>query len=206
MVCFRYLRMSEAWSIAGDYFEACNCDTACPCVFLGDPTQGHCTVLVAWHIKEGKTGQVSLGGLNFALACYTPGNMLKTKWDVAVYIDERATPAQKEGLVGIVSGQAGGMFAALGPLIGKVLGVKSTRIDFRVDGKQRSLTIPGIAEVKTEAISGPGGETQLTNLPFGVAPSVTVGRSVKLSLKDYGWNWDVSGRNSFMAPFSLQGP
>lgn len=198
--------MAEAWSIAGDYFEACNCDTACPCVFLGDPTHGNCTVLVAWHIKDGKAGQESLTGLNFVLAVYTPGNMMKGKWDVAVYVDSRATSSQKEALVGIVSGQSGGLFAALGPLIGKVVAVKSVPIDFRVDGKKRSLSIPGIAEMQTEALSGPGGETQLTNPSFSITPSATVGRSVKLSLKDHGWSWDISGRNSFMSPFSYQGP
>jgi hypothetical protein len=198
--------MAEAWSISGDYFEACNCATACPCVFLGDPTQGHCTVVVAWHIKEGKSGPESLAGLNFALACYTPGNMMKTKWDVAVYIDERATPSQKERLVRIISGQAGGLFGAIGPLIGKVLGVKSARMDFRVEGKKRSLTIPGIAEIRSEALAGPGGDTQLTNPSFGITPSVTVGRSSKLSLKDYGWDWNLSGGNSFMSPFKNEGP
>ncbi len=198
--------MPGAWSLAGDYFEACNCETACPCVFLGDPSHGDCTVMVAWHIDEGKAGNVPLGGLNFALAVHTPGNMMKTKWEVAVYVDERASAAQKDALVGIVSGQAGGLFAGLGPLIGKVVGVKSVRMDFSVDGKKRSLKIPGIAEMQAEALSGPAGETTLTNMSFSVTPSVTVGRSTKLSLQDHGWNWDLSGRNSFMSPFAYQGP
>jgi hypothetical protein len=34
------------WGLSGTYFESCNCDTACPCVFLSEPTEGDCTVLV----------------------------------------------------------------------------------------------------------------------------------------------------------------
>jgi hypothetical protein len=30
----------ENWKLEGDYFEPCNCDTVCPCVFLGNPDQG----------------------------------------------------------------------------------------------------------------------------------------------------------------------
>ena len=32
------------WEISGTYFEACNCEIACPCVFLSAPTTGDCTV------------------------------------------------------------------------------------------------------------------------------------------------------------------
>jgi len=47
--------MSEKWNLSGTYFEACNCDAACPCVFLSNPTEGECTVLVAWHVDPGES-------------------------------------------------------------------------------------------------------------------------------------------------------
>jgi len=28
------------WKIEGDYFEGCNCDSICPCIFLADPDKG----------------------------------------------------------------------------------------------------------------------------------------------------------------------
>ncbi|MFP6650784.1 MAG: DUF1326 domain-containing protein, partial [Dehalococcoidia bacterium] len=54
------------WSISGTYFEACNCEIACPCVFLSAPTDEDCTVLIAWHIESGSFGDTALDGLNVA--------------------------------------------------------------------------------------------------------------------------------------------
>ncbi|MBN4056073.1 DUF1326 domain-containing protein, partial [bacterium AH-315-J23] len=44
------------WTLDGQYFEACNCDAACPCVFLSPPTTGECTVIIGWHIQKGIYG------------------------------------------------------------------------------------------------------------------------------------------------------
>ncbi len=38
--------MAPKWQAKGDYFETCNCETLCPCIFLSPPTEGNCTVLV----------------------------------------------------------------------------------------------------------------------------------------------------------------
>jgi len=68
--------MPASWKIAGSYFEACNCDVACPCIFLSAPTSGDCTLLVAWHIEQGRFGQIDLDGLKAVLAVHSPGHML----------------------------------------------------------------------------------------------------------------------------------
>ena len=81
--------MPNSWKIAGSYFEACSCDLACPCVFLSPPTSGDCTVLLAWHIDQGRFGEVNLDGLNAVLAAHAPGHMLEVKWKVALYVDEQ---------------------------------------------------------------------------------------------------------------------
>jgi hypothetical protein len=47
-----------SWQLKGTYFEACNCNVACPCVFLSAPSEGECRVLVAWHVDQGKDGEV----------------------------------------------------------------------------------------------------------------------------------------------------
>ena len=75
-----------------------------------------------WHIDSGSFGEVALDGLNVALMIYSPGHMLQTKWQVALYADELATEAQADALTQIYTGQAGGLFEALGGFIGEVLG------------------------------------------------------------------------------------
>jgi hypothetical protein len=201
--------MPTKWNLTGTYFEACNCDVGCPCVFTSDPTEGNCTVLFAWHIEKGKHGDLSLDGMNTALAVYSPGHMLKTKWDVALYIDEKANPAQRVALTTIFGGQAGGEPAALGPLIGKVLGVKPVPITYQAKGKERSMRIPNIAEMEIAAIDGQGGKlVTLENVPLTGVPNQTtvVGKSKKLSYHDHNMNWDITGKNGFYSPFSFKGP
>ncbi len=200
--------MSTNWKIDGTYFESCNCDVACPCVFMSPPTDGDCTVIVAWHIDEGNYGDVSLNGLSVAMAAYSPGHMLQTPWQVALYLDDKANEGQKEALTMIYGGQAGGPPAALGELIGEVLGVKSTAIDYQANGKQRSLKINGVADVAIEGIVGQGGaDVTVSNHPIAVAPghAAIAAKSEKLSYKDYDFNWELSGKTGFYSPFTYAG-
>ncbi|HEY5538952.1 MAG TPA: DUF1326 domain-containing protein [Thermoplasmata archaeon] len=201
--------MATKWNLSGSYFEACNCEVACPCVFLSAPSSGECNLLLAWHIEKGHLGDLQLDGLNVALAVHSPGPMTRVKWDVALYLDERASPAQRDALDAIFGGQAGGEPAALAPLIGKVLGVKSVRIEFRAVGKRRSLRIPKVAEMRIEAIKGQGGaDVTLENVPLIAVPNqtVVVAKSEKLSLHDLGFEWEFTEKNGFYSPFSFKGP
>ena len=58
----------SSWKLEGDYFEGCNCDIVCPCVFFGDPDEGNCVVTCAWHIQKGNYGDTDLNNLN-VVAC-----------------------------------------------------------------------------------------------------------------------------------------
>ncbi len=64
---------SAVWKVQGDYFEACNCESTCPCLFLSDPDHGDCQLAIAWHIDKGHYGSTSLDGLNVVAIFYTPG-------------------------------------------------------------------------------------------------------------------------------------
>lgn len=199
--------MAESWKVNGTYFEACNCATACPCVFLSAPTDGQCTALVAWHIDQGSFGSASLNGLNVALLAHSPGHMLQTKWKVALYLDERASAEQQKALGGIFSGQAGGHLAALAPLIGEVMGVKAVPIQYSANGKQRSLRIPKAVEADIEALEGQGGAlVTISNHPFTPVPGqpAVVSTSKRLSINDYGISLDLSGKNGFYSAFAYQ--
>lgn len=193
------------WSVKGTYMEACNCEAVCPCIFFSPPTEGDCTVLIGWQIASGTYGDVSLDGLNAAIAAYAPGNMKDGDWKVALYTDERANDAQSEALAGIFSGQAGGHLSALGPLIGEVLGVRPARISFEAADKRFKLEVDGAGSAEIEAIEGQGGgAVQVSGHPLAISPGVpaTVARSTGLSISDHGLSCEVSGRNAIFAPFS----
>lgn len=194
-----------SWEVTGNYFEACNCEAACPCVFLGPPTEGECTALVGWHIDSGQHEGTDLADLNVALAVHSPGPMHEVQWHVALYLDDRASEAQAEALGAIFSGAAGGHPAVLGAHIGEVLGVASAPITFEGEGDARSMTIGDVADVKISAMAGQGGgQVTIAGHPLAIAPGNTLVayRSDHLRFDDHGFEWDLSAKNGFFSPFS----
>ncbi len=196
-----------SWSLKGTYFESCNCEVACPCVFLSAPTDGECTVLVGWHIEEGNDDGASLSGLNVALAVHSPGHMAKTQWKAAVYVDENASEAQNASLLKIFGGKGGGHPARLASHIGEIVGVRSVAIDFSASGGKHSLKIPEIADVEIEQMNGQGdGPITVTGHPLCISPGfpATVAKSTNLSYADHGMSWKLSDKNGFFSPFAYQ--
>ena len=149
---------NEKWHLQGDYFENCNCKILCPCVIPGppgqpvEPTEGHCDVGFAFRIERGDHNGVSLNGLNFAIAAYTPGIMGAGNWTTAFYVDQRANGQQREALDRVLSGEIGGPMAAWMALTSDFRGTKYVEIDFQAKGLDRSVIIPGIFEFHVEGI------------------------------------------------------
>ncbi len=197
-----------SWSVEGSYFEACNCEAACPCVFLSPPTSGECTVIVGWHIDTGEHDGLRLDGLNVALAAHVPGSMLDTPWKAALYLDGQASDEQADALGAIFSGAAGGHPAVLAAHIGEVHGVARTPITFHADGSSRALTIGDVADIKVTALAGQGGnQITIDNHPLCVAPghAAVAGRSDHLRYTDHGYEWSLSDKNGFFSSFDYEG-
>jgi len=198
---------SKNWIVQGSYFETCNCETACPCIWLQAPTNGDCKLLVAWHIEQGHLDELSLDGLNVALACYSPGQMTDGNWQAALYVDERADDSQMDAIVQIFSGRQGGHPAVLMSFVGEVLGVKKVKIDYLEQGNSRSVVIPGIAQAEIESIQGiTGGLATINTPPLCVVTShpTAVGKSKNYQYKDYDKDWAFSERNAFFSDFVYQ--
>jgi hypothetical protein len=199
-----------SWSIEGEYFENCNCAVACPCIFstnppfVSTPTEGACEVVFAFRIDRGSFGPATLDGLTAAMIARTPGPMGDGNWKVAIYVDDRADQAQQEAIQAIFSGAAGGTMGAFAPLVGEVLGVKSVPITYRVDGKRRSVAIPGIAEMAVKPIASAMGEdaemVAKNAHPFNPEGVVMAVGEAGNAWSDYGMRWDNSGKNGHYAP------
>ena len=200
--------MSEKnWKLEGDYFEACNCDIVCPCVFLGDPDQGECDLTIAWHIEKGQFDNTSLDGLNVVAVFHTPGNMFTgPKWKAALYLDEKATKEQADALGKIYSGKAGGFFGVLAGLIGEMAGVRSVPVKFEMDGKRRTLMIQSAIDLTIEGIEGADKSKDVTvsNAPRLPAPgfAAVVAKSTRNRYSDHGMEWNNSGKNGFYSRFA----
>ncbi len=199
------------WRLSGDYFENCNCDVVCPCEIsaLGPltarPTQGACEVALAFHIDEGRYGDVTLNDLNVVVMGRAPGPMGAGNWSVALYIDERGNQLQRDALQAIFSGAAGGVMAGFAPLISQVLGVKHVPISYRRDDKRRSVEIPGLLSMAVRPVQSmiPDQEMLAVGMhainPQGVAFAVGEEGSI---WSDYGMRWDNSGKNGHYAPIT----
>ena len=199
--------MAKRLNVSGTYFENCNCFAPCSCVCLSAPTEGECTALLAWHVEKGTLGDVKLDGLNAVMFAHAPGNMTQTKWRVALYLDDRASPAQQEALGQVFSGQAGGPLAALAPLIGEVMGVRPAAIAYRAEGKRRSVRIADVVDAEIEALVGQdGGDVTLQNHPFTPVPGfpAVVGKSKHMRYTDHGYQCELSDRNGFYSPFAYR--
>lgn len=195
------------WSLKGTYFESCNCETACPCLFLSPPTEDECTALVGWHINEGIDEGLSLSGLNVALAVHSPGHMATTQWNVAVYVDDRASEEQNASLMKIFGGQGGGHPARLAGHIGKIVGVRSVPIDYSISGGKHALKIPEIADVEIAQIDGQGGgPVTISGHPLCIAPGfpATAAKSSRLEFNDHGMAWSLTDKTGVFSPFAYQ--
>jgi len=195
------------WKVEGDYFEGCNCDSICPCIFLADPDTGDCKLTVGWHVETGHHESTNLDGLNVVGVFYAPGNMVTgPKWKVALYVDKGADAEQSAALGKIFSGQAGGYLENIGALIGEVLGVKPAAITFELDGKLRSLRIPSILSLNIAGTAGADANSPstVTNPALCVAAGfdLVVATSTENTYEDYGMKWDNKGKNAFYSRFS----
>ncbi len=121
---------------------------------------------------------------------------------VAIYVDERADEAQRDALTAIFSGAAGGPMGMLAPLVGEVLGVRSARIDFRIEGRRRVCEIPGVMNLAVQPIPtvDPEGEMKVDGAhPFAmVGLGMAVGEEGS-TFSDYGLSFDNAGKNGHYA-------
>ena len=200
---------SPIWKITGDYFEACSCDSVCPCPTSGlaaRPTQGYCDAGLVFHVERGVYGTTKLDGLSFAVLLHTPGAMIAGNWTVGVIVDEKATTEQRDALTAIASGQAGGPMAAVGPLVGTFAGVESKPILIERSGLRRSASIPGALDIAIEGIAGANQSEPVyfDNVAHPAAARLALAKASRGHMHSFGINWDdTTGKNNgHFAPFA----
>ena len=202
---------TNRWRLKGEYFESCNCEVLCPCIVQGTsvkPTDGHCDVGLAFHIEEGDFNGTSLNGLNFLAANYTPGPMADGNWTSAFYVDERANPQQREAMEQLLSGQMGGPAERWRALTTDFKGISYVPIEFKVEGRTRSVTIPNVIDFNVEGITKPGQDDALllVNAGHPVNRDLYIAKGTRATYSDHGMTWDNTGKNGHYASFEWNWP
>jgi hypothetical protein len=157
-----------SWNLSGKFFETCSCELMCPCNLSMDhgATYDYCRVVMVFDIARGEVEGVDVSGLAVTAVADTPKVMTDGNWRLGMFLDERATEEQFGKLVAVFTGQLGGPMAALGPLVGEVLGVERASIEITHDGVRHSVRVGDAIDMEVEEI-----------VPFGV----TTGAPVRFS-------------------------
>ena len=129
----------------------------------------------------------------------------------------RADEQQREAILTIFGGQAGGVPAQLGAIWGQpeVLGMESVPITFELaeDLSSWRAEIPGKVVARAEALSGPttppGQRVQLVNPPgseVGPGGVATWGKAIENRADAFGFKFEWNGKSSKHIPFNWSGP
>jgi hypothetical protein len=132
-----------SWSLKGSYAETCSCELMCPCLVSMDhgATYDYCRLTLVFNIREGAIEGTDVSGLKVAAITDTPKVMTEGNWRLGMFIDENANDEQADKLGQVFGGQLGGPMAALGPLVGEVLGVERVPIVVEDDGLRHRVHI-----------------------------------------------------------------
>jgi hypothetical protein len=198
------------YSLEGSLIEACSCGVNCPCWIGEDPDLGECFAIIAYGIESGTISGLDVSGLNLVLIAHIPGNVLAGNWEIVGLVDERATPEQREALLGAFTGKLGGPLGDLWTaLIGTVKGVEVVPIVHHVEGGAGSLRVPGMVETEMTPYRGPDGSvTTLNNSVFSTVPGspawVAKATVHRVNLPQYGMVWEYEGRNAIQSEWKME--
>ena len=163
-----------SWRMRGQYLKNCNCLASCPCDTIGVPApHANCEGMVAMNIQEGNFDGVDLSGLRWAATVHWPGALHEGNGTLEAFIDERANEEQRNALIQILTGQAGGtMFEIISSIVTTVPGPHFVKIEFEFDKERRRarVSIPGFLETTTEPLKVPAtGDEQrvIVRMPDG---------------------------------------
>lgn len=188
-----------SWRLKGEWIKNCNCAYGCPCDFNARPTYGHCEGMGAMNIQEGHFGDVRLDGVKFALMVRWPGALHEGNGTVQCVIDERASTAQRDALLAILSGKhskEGTLFHIFSLIVTTIHEPKFAPIEwsFDIKGRTARVRVPGLLETVVEPIKNP-----VTGAPHRIQVMMPEGfehRSAEVASARI----DVSGAISFKVP------
>jgi hypothetical protein len=200
LAAFSATSAAPEYQIQGDMTEACPCNTTCPCHFGSNATFGHCEGVMAYHITRGNYGRTPLNGLTVLAMSWFGPNMKAAigKMPARLYIDQRATPAQRQALNTIF----GNHFK---PMVGKVYPTRYIPIGVVNHGDYSTIKSP-VLDLDIEPTKDAAGtRTKITGAPLALIPVEYIGESKRNRFNDPGLKkkWDISGRHANYGPFQM---
>jgi hypothetical protein len=193
------------WRVAGTYFESCNCDAICPCRRTGGAeggasTHGVCDFALSWWIERGSYGEIKLDGLTTVMVGSYIDKPKWIPWNVALLVDQRASPDAQAALAAIFLGKAGGTpMANFTGAIGDVRAIHPAAI--RLDHQHGHERIDVGPAVQVEAGDPASEEGKVScGIPGHDRPGTEVHAKL-LAVKESGFDFRYSGVCGFRTGF-----
>jgi hypothetical protein len=192
------------WKLTGQLEEACTCSAACPCWFGSKPTKMMCGGSQFLFISKGTYGDVKLDDLAVGAISQSPEgkSMMESfgKWNFNYYyIDEKATPEQREALKAIATTVIAGGASPKSE-------IRYVPIVRKVDGKEHSISVGKYGSFSGHLVEGGlGGSVKITNPP-GADPlhhEYLQGESTDFAYNDAGQKWKFGGSNYMLGTFEI---
>ncbi len=192
-----------SWKINGELEEACSCRPACPCWFKSLPTRMTCDGAQVVFITKGKYGNVPLDGLALGQFVQSPEHksMFESfgNWNFDyVYIDEKATPEQREALKEVA--------AHLFPMAAKTREFRYVPIARTMEGDEHTTTLGKYGSFSGHLIEGGfNGAPKVANPPLAdpTHKEYYQGETTKMTYSDAGQNWKYENSNYMRNKFSV---
>ncbi len=196
-----------SYQLRGQFYEACDCFTVCPCWLGTNPDGGECTGVFAWEIEQGSIDGVDVSGLRAVSVSHHVGIRDEAKQRVVIFVDERATRQQADALAAAFSGRLGGPLQELADLLGELAGVERAPIELRREGRLTTLIVDHRIRVEGATNEGPSGRPMALNdgrLSQVLGSSAEVGESgrFRIGLATHGMVMDLRGRSTMSGRFS----
>lgn len=194
------------YEIQGSLLEACSCSAPCPCWIGENPHGGTCDAFIAYRIDKGTIRNVDVSGVAFAIVAHIPGNILKGNWKIAVYMGDKASPAQKQAILDAWTGKLGGPLADIAKLIGEVKGVHDAPVDFRVEKGKGTIKVGQVIESEMAPYTDANGNpTTISDTVFSTIPGspAVVAKATyhRVKIPEHGFEWSFQNRNAIQGDF-----
>ncbi|HEX8843785.1 MAG TPA: DUF1326 domain-containing protein [Pyrinomonadaceae bacterium] len=193
-----------AYQLEGRLLEVCTCNVLCPCWVGEDPDNGTCDGVLAWHVDEGTVNGTNVSGRTLVILAHIPGNILQGNWRVRVYVDDEATPEQKEAMLNVWTGKLGGPVADLAKLVGEVITVEQVPITFEVKGVDGTLKVGKAIDAGLKPFQGATGkDTAIHDTIFTTIPGspAYVGKATHYRVNEPDFKIDLRDHNAVSGSF-----
>jgi len=197
---------ASAWSIAGSYFESCNCPAVCPCrrlngVLGGASAYGVCQFMLSWRIDRGEVEGHDLAGRHVVMAGFYHDAEPGEPWTIKLFIDDEAGLDAFRQLERIFLGRAAGNMPFT-THIATILDVQSAKISLEHRPGHEAIVVGGVGRSAVSRRAEYDGSITC-GIPGHDHPGTEYVAS--LSINDGPLQWNYEERCGFATDFVYHG-